>query len=49
MKAPAEQIVDMDGVEIFGRVVSVRGLMEEVAEPRSTPCPPALGSPLKPL
>ena len=33
MKALAEQIVDIDGVEIFGRVVSVRGLMVEVAGP----------------
>ena len=34
MKALAEQIVDIDGVEIYGRVVSVRGLMAEVAGPR---------------
>ena len=33
MKALAEQIVDIDGVEIFGRVVAVRGLMVEVAGP----------------
>ena len=33
MKALAEQIVDIDGVEIFGRVVGVRGLMVEVAGP----------------
>src|SRR5690242_994201 len=33
MKALAEQIVDIDGVEIYGRVVSVRGLMVEVAGP----------------
>ncbi len=33
MKALAEQISDLDGVEIFGRVVGVRGLMVEVAGP----------------
>ena len=33
MKALAEQIVDIDGVETYGRVVSVRGLMVEVAGP----------------
>ncbi len=33
MKALAEQIVDLDGVEIYGRVVGVRGLMLEVAGP----------------
>src|SRR4029079_18599002 len=33
MKALAEQIVDLDGVEVFGRVVGVRGLMIEVAGP----------------
>ena len=33
MKALAEQIVDLDGVEIYGRVVGVRGLMVEVAGP----------------
>ncbi len=33
MKALAEQIVDLDGVEMFGRVVGVRGLMVEVAGP----------------
>ena len=33
MKALAEQIVDIDGVEIYGRVVGVRGLMVEVAGP----------------
>ncbi|HSJ39639.1 MAG TPA: flagellum-specific ATP synthase FliI, partial [Xanthobacteraceae bacterium] len=33
MKALAEQIVYIDGVEIYGRVVSVRGLMVEVAGP----------------
>ncbi|MFN3349492.1 flagellar protein export ATPase FliI [Pseudorhodoplanes sp.] len=33
MKALAEQIAELDGVEIFGRVVGVRGLMVEVAGP----------------
>src|SRR6202142_540243 len=33
LKALAEQIFDIDGVEIFGRVVGVRGLMLEVAGP----------------
>ena len=33
MKALAEQIGDIDGVEIYGRVVGVRGLMIEVAGP----------------
>jgi len=33
MKALAEQIVDIDGVEIYGRVAGVRGLMVEVAGP----------------
>ena len=33
MKALAEQIGDIDGVEIYGRVVGVRGLMVEVAGP----------------
>ncbi len=33
MKALAEQITDLDGVEIYGRVVGVRGLMVEVAGP----------------
>ncbi len=33
MKALAEQIVDLDGVEVFGRVVGVRGLMVEIAGP----------------
>lgn len=33
MKALAEQIGDIDGVEIYGRVVAVRGLMIEVAGP----------------
>jgi flagellum-specific ATP synthase len=33
VKALAEQIVDIDGVEIYGRVVGVRGLMVEIAGP----------------
>jgi flagellum-specific ATP synthase len=33
MKALAEQIGDIDGVEIYGRVVGVRGLMLEIAGP----------------
>src|SRR5215475_5356578 len=33
MKALAEQISDLDGVEVYGRVVGVRGLMVEVAGP----------------
>jgi flagellum-specific ATP synthase len=33
MKALAQQIVDIDGVETYGHVVSVRGLMVEVAGP----------------
>ena len=33
MKALAEQIGDIDGVEIYGRVAGVRGLMVEVAGP----------------
>src|SRR5215831_11929596 len=33
MKALAEQISDIDGVNIFGRVVGVRGLMVEIAGP----------------
>ena len=33
MKALAEQIAELDEVEIYGRVVSVRGLMVEVAGP----------------
>jgi len=33
MKALAEQIADLDGVETYGRVVGVRGLMVEVAGP----------------
>lgn len=33
MKALAEQIAELDGIEVFGRVVGVRGLMVEVAGP----------------
>ncbi len=33
MKALAEQIAELDGVEVYGRVVGVRGLMVEVAGP----------------
>jgi len=33
MKALAEQIAELDGAEIYGRVVGVRGLMVEVAGP----------------
>src|SRR5205085_9908319 len=33
MKALAEQIRELDAVEIYGRVVGVRGLMVEVAGP----------------
>ena len=33
MKALADQIGELDGVEIYGRVVGVRGLMVEVAGP----------------
>jgi len=33
MKALAEQIGDLDGVNVYGRVVGVRGLMVEVAGP----------------
>src|SRR5262250_3087022 len=33
VKALAEQIADRDGVEVYGRVVGVRGLMVEVAGP----------------
>jgi flagellum-specific ATP synthase len=33
MKALAEQIGDVDGINIYGRVVGVRGLMVEVAGP----------------
>jgi len=33
MKALAEQINDIDGVNIYGRVAGVRGLMVEIAGP----------------
>ena len=33
MKALAEQIAELDEVEIYGRVVGVRGLLVEVAGP----------------
>ena len=33
MKALAEQIAELDGIDIYGRVVGVRGLMVEVAGP----------------
>jgi flagellum-specific ATP synthase len=33
MKALLEQIAELDGVEVYGRVVGVRGLMVEVAGP----------------
>src|ERR1700693_2324485 len=33
MKGLAEQINDLDGVNIYGRVVGVRGLMVEIAGP----------------
>src|SRR5215467_7436673 len=33
VKALAEQIADLDGVEVYGRVVGVRGLMVEVTGP----------------
>src|ERR1700722_7090071 len=33
MKALAEQIAELDGIEVYGRVVGVRGLMVEVAGP----------------
>src|SRR3979409_337792 len=36
MKALAEQISELDGIEIYGRVVGVRGLMVEVAGPLHT-------------
>jgi hypothetical protein len=37
MKALAEQITDLDGVEIYGRVVGVRGLMVD-SPARFNPC-----------
>ncbi len=33
MKALAEQIAELDGIEVYGRVVGVRGLLVEVAGP----------------
>ena len=36
MKALAEQIAELDGVNIYGRVVGVRGLMVEIAGPISS-------------
>jgi flagellum-specific ATP synthase len=36
MKALAEQIAELDGVEVYGRVVGVRGLMVEAAGPIHT-------------
>src|SRR5437773_2823852 len=33
MKALAEQIAELDGPDIYGRVAGVRGLMVEVADP----------------
>jgi flagellum-specific ATP synthase len=33
VKALAEQIAELDGIEVYGRVVGVRGLMVEVAGP----------------
>jgi len=42
MKAQAEQIAELDEGEIYGRVVSVRGLMVEVAGP-TMPCRSARG------
>src|SRR4030081_469650 len=33
MKALADQISDIDGVNIYGRVIGVRGLMVEIAGP----------------
>ena len=33
MKALAEQITDLDGAEVYGRVAGVRGLMVEIAGP----------------
>ena len=34
MKALAEQINELDGVEVYGRVVGVRGLMVEIRSNR---------------
>src|SRR6185369_16001992 len=36
MKALAEQIAELDGIEVYGRVIGVRGLMVEVAGPIHT-------------
>jgi flagellum-specific ATP synthase len=36
MKALADQIRDLDGIEVYGRVIGVRGLMVEVAGPIHT-------------
>src|SRR4029450_9387655 len=36
MKALADQISDLDGIEVYGRVIGVRGLMVEVAGPIHT-------------
>jgi len=36
MKALADQIGELDGVEVYGRVVGVHGLMVEVAGPIHT-------------
>src|SRR5438128_2698004 len=33
MKALADQISELDGIEVYGRVIGVRGLMVEVAGP----------------
>src|SRR5215831_9723012 len=33
MKALADQIAELDGIEVYGRVLGVRGLMVEVAGP----------------
>src|SRR5215813_15211120 len=36
MKALADQISELDGIEVYGRVIGVRGLMVEVAGPIHT-------------
>jgi flagellum-specific ATP synthase len=38
MRALAEQINELDGIEIYGRVIGVRGLMIEVAGPLHAMC-----------
>ena len=38
MKALAEQINELDGIEIYGRVVGVRGLMGWKSPAHCTPC-----------